>query len=80
MKGGGASPAATPGKPLASGTSSVVGTPGPDRARSVLKDKRFGQWDEAKDAQIQARDVLLVLEGDGRAARSYVRGFSVSEV
>ncbi|KAK5210226.1 hypothetical protein LTR99_009305 [Exophiala xenobiotica] len=77
MKGGGGSPAVTPGKPAASTTASVAGTPGPDRARAVPKEKHFGQWDEDQDAKIQARDVFLVLEGDGRASRSYVRGQSL---
>ena len=77
--GGGGSPAVTPGKPLTSGASTVAGTPAPDRSKAVTKEKLFGQWDEEKDAKIQARDVLLVLEGDGRASRSYVRGFSLPE-
>ncbi len=76
---GGASPAATPGRPPASGVTSTVGTPTPDRARGAPKDKQFGQWDEHTDAKIQARDVLLVLEGDGRASRSYLRGLSLPE-
>lgn len=75
----GASPAATPGRPPASGPTSTAGTPAPERARTVPKDKQFGQWDENKDAKIQARDVLLVLEGDGRASRSYLRGLSLPE-
>lgn len=79
MKGGGGSPAVTPGKPSASGATTAAGTPGPERSKSVPAEKVFGQWDEDKDAKIQARDVLLVLEGDGRASRSYVRGFSLPE-
>lgn len=78
-KTGGASPAVTPGRPLPSGASSTAGTPAPERTRAVPKDKQFGQWDEDKDAKIQARDVFLVLEGDGRALRSYVRGLSLPE-
>ncbi|EXJ87281.1 hypothetical protein A1O3_04240 [Capronia epimyces CBS 606.96] len=77
-KGGGASPAGTPGKSAPSGSTSVAGTPGPDRTRAVSKEKTFGQWDEDKDTKIQARDVLLVLESDGRAPRSYVRGTSLA--
>ena len=78
-KGGGASPAATPGKALASGTPSAVGTPGPERARPTSREKQFGQWDEAKDAKIQARDIFTVLEGDGRTSKSYMRGLSLPE-
>lgn len=78
-KGAGASPAATPGRPMASGTPSAVGTPAPERARPGAKDKQFGQWDEDKEGQIQARDVFIVLESDGRASRSYLRGMSLPE-
>lgn len=78
-KGGGASPAVTPGKPVASGATSMAGTPAPERVRAVTKDKQLGQWDEEKDAKIQARDIFLVLESDGRASRSYVRGLSLPE-
>jgi hypothetical protein len=74
---GGASPAVTPGRLPVSGATSTVGTPGPERTRGAPKDKQFGQWEEDKDAKIEARDVLLVLEGDGRASRSYLRGLSV---
>ena len=77
---GGASPAVTPGKPMASGTTSIAGTPGPERStRTLSREKHFGQWDEDRDAKIQARDVFLVLESDGRASRSYVRGLSLTE-
>lgn len=78
-KGAGASPAATPGRPLASGASSAVGTPAPERARPAIKEKQFGQWDEDKESKIQARDVFVVLESDGRASRSYLRGLSLPE-
>jgi hypothetical protein len=78
-KGAGASPAATPGRPLASGASSAVGTPAPERARPAVKEKQFGQWDEDKESKIQARDVFIVLESDGRASRSYLRGLSLPE-
>jgi hypothetical protein len=79
MKGGG-SPAVTPGKPPPSNPTSTVGTPNPERARpAVPKDKRFGLWDEDKDFSIQARDVLLVLDSDGRASRGFVRGLSLVE-
>jgi hypothetical protein len=74
--------AVTPGVPVASGNTSVVGTPGPERPRAgTTKEKQssFGQWDEEKDTKIQARDVLLVLESDGRASKSYVRGLSLPE-
>ncbi|OAG40709.1 hypothetical protein AYO21_05007 [Fonsecaea monophora] len=69
----GASPAATPGRPTASGAPSTAGTPAPDRARTAPREKQFGQWDEDRDAKIQARDVLLVLESDARASRSFYK-------
>ena len=75
----GSSPAAIPGRLPPSGGTSTTGTPGPERTRAALTDKQFGQWDEEKGAKIQARDVLLVLESDGRASRSFVRGFSLPE-
>ncbi|EXJ66330.1 uncharacterized protein A1O5_10482 [Cladophialophora psammophila CBS 110553] len=75
----GASPAVTPGRLPVSASTSAAGTPAPDRTRTIPKEKQFGQWDEDRDAKIQARDVLLVLETDGRATRSYVRGLSLPE-
>lgn len=78
-KGGAASPALTPGRPSASASTSAAATPAPERPKAVLKDKPVGQWDEDKDPGIQARDVLLVLETDGRAPKSYVRGYSLLE-
>jgi len=75
---GASSPAVTPGKlPAASAGPSAAGTPSSARAPVVPKQKTFGDWDEEKDSGIQARDVLLVLETDGKAPRSYVRGYSV---
>jgi len=76
-KGGGGSPGGTPGRPLASTSTSAAATPGAERPRPVPKDKQFGLWDEDRDPGIQARDVLLVLEDDGRAPRSFVRGYSL---
>ncbi|EXJ83509.1 hypothetical protein A1O1_07132 [Capronia coronata CBS 617.96] len=75
-KGGAASPAGTSGRPAASGSTSVAGTPAPDRTRAVSKETRFGHWDEDKEVKIQPRDVLLVLESDARSSRTYVRGTS----
>ena len=41
--------------------------------------KGVGQWDEDRDPGIQARDVLLVLESDGKAPKSLLRGYNVPE-
>ena len=40
---------------------------------------QFGDWDEDKEPGIQARDLLLVLETDGRAPRSLMKGYNVPE-
>lgn len=64
---------------------SASSTAAPTRATSVApakdrtetkKGPQLGQFDETVDSGIQARDMLLVLESDGRAAKSYVRGSS----
>ena len=71
---GGGSGASTPLRP---GLSSTASTPKPiERPKPVVKEKIFGAWDEDKDPGIQARDVLLVLETDGKAPRAYTRGYS----
>jgi hypothetical protein len=60
--------------PRGLGPSSSVGTPKPaEPVKPVVKEKKFGAWDEDKDAGVQVRDVLLVLESDGRATRAYAK-------
>jgi hypothetical protein len=49
------------------------------RSSALSKHKQFGQFDEASEPSIQARDVLLVLESDGRAPRSLLRGYNAPE-
>lgn len=69
---GGGSGASTPSRP---GLVSAVSTPKPaERAKPAVKEQGFGAWDEDKDPGIQVRDLLLVLETDGKAPRAYVRG------
>lgn len=76
MKGSG-SGTSTPSQ-AARSASSTAGTPKPpERAKPVVKEKRFGAWDEDKDPGIQARDLLLVLETDGRAPKAYTKGCAV---
>lgn len=67
---------------------STSSTAAPTRATSVapVRDKtdakkgpQLGQFDDASDFGIQARDMLLVLESDGRAAKSYVKGSSAMD-
>ena len=77
--GTGSSAPSTPSKGAgASASSSAAVTPLPSKAASAPKEKAFGQWSEDND-DIQVRDVLLVLENDGRASRSVVRGYSKPE-
>ena len=70
--------ASTPAKPTASAGPSASGTPASSRPAAAPL-KTLGQWDEDKDSGIQARDVLLVLETDGKAARSLQRAYSMPE-
>jgi Transcription initiation factor TFIID component TAF4 family len=82
LSGGGAagSPMQTPSKTnTGSPSTSAAATPGNVGPPVVPKSKVFGEWDEDNDPGIQARDVLLVLETDGKAPRSYVRGYSKLE-
>ena len=80
LQAGGAGGAQTPSKPTATSTStSAAATPSNDRAAAVSKEKGIGQWDEDKDPGIQLRDVLLVLENDGKAPKPYARGYSKPE-
>ncbi|KAK5945101.1 hypothetical protein PMZ80_002305 [Knufia obscura] len=54
-----------------------VAAPAQEKAAEVPKAPQFGQFDEETESGIQARDLLLVLESDGRAARSFVKGSSI---
>lgn len=68
----------TPGRVSGSSTGiPATGTPTGSRPPAVPRGRRFMQWDEERDPGIQPRDVLSVLESDGKAARSYVRGCSL---
>ena len=70
------SPSQTPGKSTLAADTSAVATPGGARAPTIPKGKQLGQWDEEKDPGLRARDVLLVLETDGKAPRSLLRGYN----
>lgn len=76
---GGGSTASTPAKSMASAGPSAAGTPAPNRPTAAPL-KVLGQWDEEKDPGIQTRDVLLVLETDGKAPRSLQRAYSMPEM
>ena len=77
MQSGPGSGASTPSRPGLVGGSSASSTPKPvERSKPVVKEKQFAAWDEDKDRGIQARDLLLVLESDGKSLRSYTEGTS----
>ncbi|KAF7507002.1 hypothetical protein GJ744_011026 [Endocarpon pusillum] len=83
QNGGAASPAASPGPPPnrsnadLSSTASTLGSvrTGPSAGRG----KQFGEWDENDDRAVQARDVLLVLETDGKAIKALSKGYNTPE-
>lgn len=77
LSGGGA--LSTPAKSTASAGTSAAGTPASNRPAAAPL-KLLGQWDESKDPGIQTRDVLLVLETDGKATRSLQRAYSMPEM
>ena len=69
----------TPTKaPTSAAAPSGAATPATEKP-AAAKTKAIGVWTEDNDVGIQARDVLLVLENDGRASRSFVRGSSKPE-
>lgn len=61
-------------------TNSAPSTPGSARnAPSIGRGKQFGEWNEDDDLGIQARDVLLVLETDGKAIKALSKGYNTPE-
>ena len=73
----------TPGRPS---SAAAAATPKPQSATNAPKAKvpghdrdRLGGFDESSEGGIQARDILAILENDGRAARSYVKGSSIAD-
>jgi len=70
----GASPAPQSGRAASQVASSSTPNAAPNQASS--SQNSFGDWDESKDGGVQARDVLLVLETDGRAPKSLMRGYN----
>jgi Transcription initiation factor TFIID component TAF4 family len=81
--GGVGSAAASPGQtPSRNNTSlnSAPSTPGSLlTGLSAARSKQFGEWDENEDRAIQARDVLLVLETDGKAVKALSKGYNIPE-
>lgn len=76
-----ASPVGTPGRlpSISAASAPAPATLGSARAPVADKGKVFGQWDEAKESGIQTRDVLLALEIDGNAGRSFLKGYSTMD-
>jgi Transcription initiation factor TFIID component TAF4 family len=73
------SPVPTPAKISAALAASNSSTPNGVRPATTPRGGQFGDWDEDKEPSIQARDLLLVLETDGRAPRSLMKGYNVPE-
>ena len=74
----GGSAVSTPTKVASPAVPSGAATPSTEKP-AAAKNKATGVWTEDNDVSIQARDVLLVLENDGRALRSFLRGSSKPE-
>ncbi|RMZ75193.1 hypothetical protein DV738_g5597, partial [Chaetothyriales sp. CBS 135597] len=69
----GKSGSSTPTRVPSMTAGSVVGTPSAPRAQAPARENKVGPWDEDKEPGIQVRDVLLVLESDGRAPKTYLK-------
>ncbi len=82
-KGSATSPAASPGQTPNRGNAALISappTPGSVRTGfSIGRGKQFGDWNENEDGAIQARDVLLVLETDGKAVKALSKGYNTPE-
>lgn len=76
----GAGGAATPvrsASATATPTRAASVAPPKDKNTDSKKGPQLGTFDESSETGVHARDLLLVLESDGRAARSFVRGSSI---
>jgi hypothetical protein len=73
------SPAPTPARINAALGASTSSTPNGVRTTAASRGVQFGDWDEDKEPGIHARDVLLVLETDGKAPRSLMKGYNALE-
>jgi hypothetical protein len=73
------SPVPTPARINSATAASASSMPNNTRPAAAPRGGQFGDWDEDKESSIQARDVLLVLETDGKAPRSLMKGYNVPE-
>ncbi|RMZ88765.1 hypothetical protein DV736_g4007, partial [Chaetothyriales sp. CBS 134916] len=69
----GKSGSSTPTRVPSMTAGSVAGTPSAPRPQPQAKENKFLPWDEDKEPGIQVRDVLLVLESDARAPKTYLK-------
>lgn len=77
MAGGGGAASRAPSSTATPTRSTSAAAPAKDKAVEVQKGPQIGQFDEGTEPGVQARDLLLVLESDGRAAQSFVRASSI---
>jgi hypothetical protein len=73
------SPVPTPARINSAMAAATSSAPNGTWPAAAPKGGQFGDWDEDKEPSIQARDVLLVLETDGKAPRSLMKGYNVPE-
>lgn len=73
------SPVPSPARIHSTTAASTSSAPQSSQPAAAPRGGQFGDWDEDKEPAIQARDVLLVLETDGKAPRSLMKGYNVPE-
>ncbi|MBA7493571.1 hypothetical protein ES702_04130 [subsurface metagenome] len=59
--------------------SNSMAAPSREKLPQAQKGSHLGQFEEGSEGGIQARDLILVLESDGRAARSYIKAASIQD-
>ena len=82
MTGGASTPKPIP-SPSSSASKSAVAAKDafsqPGARIEASKERVYGHWDESRDRGIRPRDVLLVLETDGKAPRALLKGYNIPE-
>lgn len=76
------SPAASRGQTPTRNAAPNSGTSTPRGGRTasmIPRGRQLGEWNENEDSTIQARDVLLVLESDGKAIKTLSKGYNMPE-
>lgn len=78
MTGGTTTPRTPVGSAVPSRTASSTNlAKGRDKDATTRAIGQLGEFDEGSEVGITARDIVLVLEGDGRAAQSFVKATSM---